>query len=80
MLTTNVGGLSEMVPDGKVGFVVAPDVNEISEALLRFFNENKEKEFSANAAIEKKRFSWEILLNQIDAIVDLSEKKIENRK
>jgi len=70
MLTTNVGGLSEMVPDGKVGYVVTPDVNEISEALLRFFNENKEQEFSAYAAIEKKRFSWEILLEKIDSIVD----------
>lgn len=80
MITTNVGGLSEMVPDGKVGFVVAPDVNEISEALLRFFNENKEKEFSANAAIEKKRFSWEILLNQIDSIVDLCKSQDKNRE
>jgi glycosyltransferase involved in cell wall biosynthesis len=70
MLTTNVGGLSEMVPDGKVGFVVSPEVNEISEALLRFFNEKKEAEFAANAAIEKNRFSWKILLNQIDSIVD----------
>jgi glycosyltransferase involved in cell wall biosynthesis len=69
MLTTNVGGLSEMVPDGKVGYVVSPDENEISEALLRFFYENKESEFSANAAIEKKRFSWEILLERIDSII-----------
>jgi len=80
MLTTNVGGLSEMVPDGKVGFVVAPDVNEISEALLRFFNENKEEEFSAHAAIEKKRFSWEILLNQIDSIIDQCKSEDENYK
>ena len=71
MLTTNVGGLSEMVPDGIVGYVVNPIVNEISDALLRFFIGNKEKEFSANAAIEKKRFSWELLLNKIDSIVDL---------
>ena len=70
MLTTNVGGLSEMVPDGIVGYVVNPIVNEISDALLRFFIENKGKEFSANAAIEKKRFSWELLLNKIDSIVD----------
>ncbi len=68
MLTTNVGGLSEMVPDGKVGYVVAPDVNEITKALLRFFNENKEKEFSANAAVEKRRFSWDILLERIDSV------------
>ncbi len=72
MLTTNVGGLSEMVPDGKVGYVVSPDVNEISEALLRFFIENKENEFSANAATEKKRFSWEILLDRIDSVVNSS--------
>lgn len=78
MLTTNVGGLSEMVPDGKVGFVVAPEVNEITEALLRFFIENKEAEFSANAAIEKKRFSWEILLNQIDSLVNQCNNKDES--
>ncbi len=69
MLTTNVGGLSEMVPHEKVGYVVSPDVNEISEALLRFFIENKETEFSANAANEKKRFSWDLLLEKIDAVV-----------
>jgi glycosyltransferase involved in cell wall biosynthesis len=69
MLTTNVGGLSEMVPDGKVGYVVSPDQNEISEALLRFFYEHKESEFSANAAVEKKRFSWEILLGRIDSVI-----------
>ncbi len=69
MLTTNVGGLSEMVTDGKVGYVVAPDANEINEALLRFFTENKENEFAANAAIEKKRFSWDILLENIDSVV-----------
>jgi hypothetical protein len=52
--------------------VVEPEVEEISSALLRFFNENKEKEFSANAAIEKKRFSWELLLSRIDSVIDTS--------
>jgi hypothetical protein len=37
--------------------------------LLRFFIEQKEQEFSANAAAEKKRFSWEILLERIDTVV-----------
>jgi glycosyltransferase involved in cell wall biosynthesis len=57
-----------MVPHGKVGYVVSPEVDEISDALLRFYNENKLEEFSANAAIEKKRFSWELLLDRIDDI------------
>jgi D-inositol-3-phosphate glycosyltransferase len=76
MLTTDVGGLSEMVPDGIVGYVVAPDVSKISEALLRFFNENKEEEFSRNAAIEKKHFSWEILLRNIDSVLSSIKKNI----
>jgi D-inositol-3-phosphate glycosyltransferase len=70
MLTTNVGGLSEMVPDGRVGYVVSPNVEEISEALFRFFYEDKEQEFSANTAIEKNRFSWHLLLDRIDSIVE----------
>lgn len=78
MLTTNVGGLSEMVPDGKVGYVVSPDQNEISEALLRFFYEHKESEFSANAAVEKKRFSWEILLGRIDSVINESKELSKN--
>lgn len=68
MITTNVGGLSETVPDGKVGFVVAPDRDEIADALVRFFAENKEHEFSENAAMEKKRFSWDRFIDIIDGL------------
>ncbi len=58
MLVTDVGGLAEIVPDGKVGYVVNPDPDAIAAALLRFFSENKEEAFSQAAAIEKERFSW----------------------
>ncbi|MFZ4549997.1 MAG: glycosyltransferase, partial [Bacteroidales bacterium] len=68
MLTTNVGGLSEMVPDGKVGYVVEPDSKQIADALFKFFSENKEAEFVENIKEEKKRFSWEILLQSIDSV------------
>lgn len=74
MLTTNVGGLSEMVPDGRVGYVVKPEVDEISNALYRFFVENKETEFTANAAIEKKRFSWDILIDNIEEVASKIQK------
>ena len=33
MITTNVGGLAEIVPDGKVGYVIKPDSKEIAEAI-----------------------------------------------
>ena len=68
MLTTNVGGLSEMVPDGKVGYVVEPDSLQIADALFKYFSGNMEGEFVENVREEKKRFSWEILLKSIDSV------------
>ncbi len=74
MVVTNVGGLPELVPDGKVGFVVNPDIHEISNAILRFYTENREQEFSENMNQEKQKFSWESLLETL-----LSEKlNVEN--
>ncbi len=68
MITTNVGGLSETVPDGKVGFVVNPDSAEIANALRKFFDEHLEQEFSAAAAKEKLRFSWENFTKVIETL------------
>lgn len=58
MLVTDVGGLAEIVPDGKVGYVVNPQPGAIAEAIFRFFTQNKEDEFSRAVALEKQRFYW----------------------
>lgn len=58
MIVTNVGGLPEMVLHGKVGYVVSPNPPAIAQAIIKFYKENKEKEFSAMAAIEKNKYSW----------------------
>ncbi|MFW5706188.1 MAG: glycosyltransferase [Bacteroidota bacterium] len=68
MVTTDVGGLAEIVPDGKVGFVVNPVVEEIAGAILRFFNENHEQEFVVNIRQEKKKYSWERMIETIDLL------------
>ncbi|KAF0203606.1 MAG: group 1 glycosyl [Bacteroidetes bacterium] len=72
MITTRVGGLSEMVPDGKVGYVVEPEQNDIAEAISKFYIGNKEEEFIENVKKEKVRFSWDGLLNTIDNLYKLS--------
>jgi glycosyltransferase involved in cell wall biosynthesis len=69
MIITNVGGLGEFVPDGKVGYVVEPFEKNITEAILRFFKENKEEEFSANSAIEKQKYSWQNMVMAIESII-----------
>ena len=58
MLVTNVGGLPEIVPDGRIGYVTEPDPKLIADALCRFFEENKREEFERNVAEEKKKYAW----------------------
>jgi D-inositol-3-phosphate glycosyltransferase len=69
MIITNVGGLAEFVPHEKVGYVVNPDPAEISSSIVRFYSENKESEFSASAAIEKQKYSWENMVKAIDSLI-----------
>jgi len=69
MIITHVGGLAEFVPDGKVGYVVEPDPTQIASAIMRFYDEKKKDEFSANASIEKKKYSWAKMIEAIDELL-----------
>ena len=63
MLVTNVGGLSEIIPDGKIGYVVEPNSLEIANALVDFYENDRIAEFEANIIEEKKKFSWSNMAN-----------------
>lgn len=65
MITTNVGGLSELIPDKKVGYVVNTNPQEIANAIFEFYDKDKEDEFSSNAEEEKKKYSWEAFVRTI---------------
>ena len=69
MLVTNVGGLAEIVPHNKVGYVCDINTKDIADCIVDFYIENKEKEFSINTKMEKKRFSWESLVEGIDNLI-----------
>lgn len=58
MLVTNVGGLSEIVPHGEIGYVVEPNASQISDALIDFYEQNRQKEFEDNIKEEKKKYAW----------------------
>lgn len=68
MIVTNVGGLAEIVPDGKVGYVVKPVVSEIAAAIVKFYKENREDEFSRNAANEKLKYSWDKMVEAVEQL------------
>jgi D-inositol-3-phosphate glycosyltransferase len=65
MLVTDVGGLKEIVPHGKCGYVVKPEVGEIADAISDFFENDRMEAFSRCVEEEKKRFSWERLTGTI---------------
>ncbi len=65
MLVTNVGGLSEYVPHLKVGYIVEKDSEQIAESIVDFFKNNRFEEFTANVMEEKKKYAWEIFVQQL---------------
>ncbi len=65
MLVTNVGGLAEIISDKKVGYVVNKKPEEIAQAFIDFYDNAREEEYSQNSAIEKKKYSWETMVNGI---------------
>lgn len=71
MIVTNVGGLAEIVPHEKVGYVIQPNPKEVASALLDYFNNNRESDFHKNILIEKKKYAWK---NMTNAIQDLMTK------
>ena len=69
MLVTDVGGLAEIVPNNKVGYVTSQDPTEIANAIIDFYKSNREKVFSDNTRLEKKRFSWKFFVEGIDELM-----------
>jgi len=63
MLVTNVGGLSEIIPDGKIGYVVEPEPKSIANALVDFYVSDRRIAFETNIIEEKKKFSWSNMAN-----------------
>ncbi len=68
MLVTNVGGLPEIVPHGKVGYITDISSSSIADAIVDFYSNNKEEQFTANTVIEKKRFLWSSF---VEGLMDL---------
>lgn len=69
MVVTNVGGLAEIVPNGKAGYVVDVDPNEIADAILDFYLQNREGDMVKFCSKEKLKYSWQTMLDKIDELI-----------
>lgn len=58
MLVTDVGGLREIVPNGKVGYVVEAEPSKIADAICDFYDNERIEYFESNIIEEKKKYEW----------------------
>lgn len=70
MLVTDVGGLPEIVSQGKTGYVVPGEPKAIADALNDFYTNSREAEFAGFVAAEKKRFSWDSFAHAIEELYE----------
>lgn len=58
ILVTNVGGLGEIIPNGKVGYVVEPNSSSIADALVDFYENERCNTFVEGMKEEKMKYQW----------------------
>lgn len=71
MIVTDVGGLPEIVPDDKVGYVCPPTVDGVADAIESLYKDNNLARFRKNIITERKRFSWEVMCDKLMQVFNL---------
>jgi len=77
MLVTNVGGLPDLVPDKKVGLIAEPNPDSIAKKIQELYTYG-EGHFLPNLKEEKKKYSWNILANNIVELANIQNNKTTN--
>ena len=72
MIVTRVGGLPEIVPDGRVGLVCEADAESIKEALEALYDGDRLQTFKENFAQERKRFSWAAMCDRLEEVYQMT--------
>jgi len=71
MVVTAVGGLPEIVPDGRVGYVCPPTAEGVAAAMDRMYEGDVLKRFRENCVEERRRFSWEEMCSRVTELYGL---------
>jgi glycosyltransferase involved in cell wall biosynthesis len=67
VIATDVGSFRNVIVHGKTGFLVPPqNSGALAEAVIRFYREKKEEEFSKNIEKEREKYSWENMVKLIE--------------
>ncbi|MEW6060407.1 MAG: glycosyltransferase family 4 protein [Bacteroidota bacterium] len=70
IIATNVGALPEVVIHEKSGLIVPPNNPQaLAEAIVRFYNEKMEGTLMAGATEERKKYSWDAMVDAIEELM-----------
>ncbi|RPI29651.1 MAG: glycosyltransferase [Acidobacteria bacterium] len=78
VVASRVGSLPQTVDDGRTGYLIDPaDPRALADAVLRFFREEKSREFIANIKLEKAKFGWERFVQLVEQTVTPEEQPLK---
>lgn len=61
--------LPDVVTDGKTGYVVeSKNPEQIADAVIRYFKEEKEEEFAQNVKAEEYKYSWDRMTEVVEEL------------
>ena len=64
-LVTNVGGLGEIIPHQKAGYVVEPNGKAIAESIKDYFTNHRMPLYTEGMKQEKQKYDWKIFVNEV---------------
>ena len=68
-MTTDVGGLAEVVLNEKTGYVVPPgDPDLVAQRILSYFETDRQEDFRANVQKFRGSLSWQQVIDTILAL------------
>ena len=68
MIVTNVGGLAEIVEDGKVGYVVDVNKHAVANAIVDFFENNRLEAMTKGVRENKQLFRWDKMVGVFEEL------------
>lgn len=69
LITTDVGGLAEVVPDGEAGLVVPPENPQaLADAIIHFFEAGLAERLAAGVERERAKYTWDRFYEAVESL------------